>query len=87
MMCPRLLYVVNRERGVKMGYVIFQDLADATETKIHKESCLRFLSRKRNAATVRWHGPYDGFEEARRVAESLAVAKRHGVNPRPSCCW
>ncbi len=40
-------------------YVVYMDLQDHREDKIHRDSCKHYLDRDRNATTVRWdEGPY-----------------------------
>ena len=70
-----------------MSFVVFEDFDDATETKIHRESCRHYLNRKLDASTVRWHGPFERLKDAEEHAESVATSKRHGVKAKPSCCW
>jgi hypothetical protein len=76
-----------RQKGIDSMYVVFEDIADATETKVHKASCPRYLNRKANASTTRWHGPFDTFQEAVDAATAIAMRKRYGVRRDPVCCW
>ena len=77
----------RRPERSKPMFVVFEDRDDATETKVHKESCRYYRNRKRNAPTTQWHGPFDTVEAAVSVARSIAEQKSHGVKLRPPCCW
>lgn len=68
-------------------FVVFEDLADATETKVHKNHCSFYLKRKKTAPTTSWHGPYETFDEAESSARSIAQRKNYGVKSYPRCCW
>ena len=68
-------------------FVVYEDLADATETKVHKDSCSYYFGRKKSALTTRWHGPFETFEEAASTARSIAKSKSRGVKLHPGCCW
>ena len=67
-----------------MGYVVFEDLQSKrfitgfsdTAVKIHKDSCRFYLNRKRDASTVRWHGPFNTLEEAKAFARQLGKSWR-----------
>lgn len=74
-------------KGASAMFVVFEDLADATETKVHKDSCSYYFNRKPNAPTTRWHGPYETYEAAAAAARSIAQRKSYGVKLRPRCCW
>ena len=74
-------------KGADPMFVVFEDLDDATETKIHKAGCPRYLGRRQNAPTTRWHGPFDTFEDAAAAARSIAEQKSYGVKLHPACCW
>lgn len=66
-------------------YVVFEDLDDATETKIHLASCPKYLRRKIGPTTVQWHGPFATVQEAVAVAARAAATKRHDYR-RADCC-
>ena len=69
-----------------MNYVVSEDLVDATETKVHRETCRYYLNRKGNATTVKWHGPFDDYKIACQKAQKIAHNKRFGTKLNPYCC-
>lgn len=69
-----------------MQYVVYEDLADATETKVHLDSCGHYVGRDQEATTVRWHGPYSSHAEATRTAANVAADKSHGYRDA-HCCF
>jgi hypothetical protein len=78
---------LGMSKGAKPMFVVFEDLADATETKVHKDSCSYYFGRKKSAPTTRWHGPYKTREGAADAARAIAKNKSYGVKLRPRCCW
>ena len=68
-----------------MAYVVFEDLDDATETKVHRDSCRHYRERDREATTVRWHGPYSSHVEATRTAAGIAAGKSYGHRDAKCC--
>ena len=67
-------------------FVVFEDLDDATETKVHSNTCRHYVDRKLDATTTRWHGPFKNPEEAAQHARAIAERKSYGVSLRPMCC-
>jgi len=67
-------------------FVVFEDLADATDTKVHDANCHYYLNRKKDATTVRWHGPFALMADAVNLAQSISDRKCQGVTLRPACC-
>ncbi len=59
---------------------------DPPENKavIHKETCGHAMARKKNLEDGEWHGPYDSFEAAYSVAQSLG--RREVILHRTSRC-
>ena len=58
-----------------MKYVVYFDLEDASEHKIHSTSCWYFINRKTDAKTTRWScEKYATVEEA---ARQTNVTRRH----------
>lgn len=68
-----------------MTYYVFEDLDDADDTKVHSAECRWFVSRKPNATTTRWHGPFETHREATTTARSIAERKRHGFRDCQHC--
>ena len=68
-----------------MKYVIFEDTLDATEVKIHKESCPYFLKHQENkSSTTIWHEGFK-FQEAQNEAKS--IVSRHKKDWKMAeCC-
>ena len=62
-----------------------KDLDSATETKIHQSDCRYYVERKQTATTVRWHGPFSTYDEARNAAQTIAAGKRNGFKGA-GCC-
>jgi hypothetical protein len=54
-------------------YLVFEDLDDATQVKIHKSTC-GHTKRPKETTTTRWHGPYD-LKEATDKAKTIAKTK------------
>ena len=69
-----VLKKMELEELLKKIYYVFEDLANATDIKIHKYPC-NFIHLAGNTATTRWHGPYT-YDEAVRIAKQLAQS--HG---------
>ena len=58
-----------------MKYVVYLDLEDASEHKIHSTACWYFINRKSNAKTTHWPDEeYTTVEEAER---QTGVTRRH----------
>jgi transcriptional regulator with XRE-family HTH domain len=74
-------------KGVKTMFVVFEDLAGATETKVHKNSCSYYFGRNEDAKTTKWHGPFATFDDAEKTARSRSDGKTCGITLHPSCCW
>ena len=55
-----------------MRYVVFCDLANATESKIHPASCQHYKNRKRDATSTKWSREFDSKEEAIRDDRSIS---------------
>lgn len=49
-----------------MRYVVFFDLDEATENKIHPALCQHYRNRKRDASTTKWSRKFNSKEEATR---------------------
>ncbi len=58
-------------------YVVSEDLADASETKIHTATCLTYIGRKEDAKTMRWHGPFESISAAQGAAKRIAAGSLH----------
>jgi hypothetical protein len=68
-----------------MPYVVCEDLADASETKVHRTDCRHYADRDRDATTMRWSAPFDDADAARREALRVAAGKRHGARDAECC--
>ncbi len=66
------------------SYLVFEDLVDATDTKIHLATCGHAADRTRGP-TTRWHGPFETYEGAVNFAEKVANQKKHGFRDA-GCC-
>lgn len=47
-----------------MGYVVYFDLIDAKENKIHPTTCQHYRKRKRDASTTKWSREFESKDEA-----------------------
>jgi hypothetical protein len=68
-----------------VSYFVYEDLVDASETRIHDAQCHEVTGRKTGAETSRWHGPFETEAEARSTAERIAGTKRHPYR-LAKCC-
>ena len=66
-----------------MSYSIMEDLADATEIKIHLSSC-SYVVNHAPTTTTRWHTVND-LEEAKRKAEEISKNYSKGWK-EAECC-
>ena len=66
-----------------MAYCIMEDLDDATEVKIHRDSCQYFVNHT-PTTTTRWHTVND-LETARERAEAIAQNYTKGWK-EAECC-
>lgn len=66
-----------------MPYCIMEDLDDATEVKIHHDSCQYFVNHS-VTTTTRWHRVND-LETARKRAEEIAKNYSKGWK-EAECC-
>jgi hypothetical protein len=69
-----------------MQFVVIEDSkGGSTEIEIHRTSCPNYLELDEDITSVVWHGPYEHYQDARRVAENLAQEKGIGYR-NASCC-
>ena len=68
-----------------MGYVVFEDLDWAEGPAVHHDSCPRYVRRKLEATTVRWHEGYPDYPSATTEARSIARPE-HQARLDPPCC-
>ncbi len=66
------------------SYFVFEDLEDATDTKIHLSTCSHVTNRS-EAPTTQWFGPFSTHEKAIGEAERIAASKTHGFRDA-GCC-
>ena len=69
-----------------MSYVIFEDKLDATEVKIHKNSCYYYKKQlEEKSDTTVWHEDYD-FESAKIEAKNIASRYTKNWKMAKCCC-
>ena len=66
-----------------MTYCIFEDLANATEIKIHLKSCVHYVNHE-PTETTKWH-EVDDYKSAEILAEQLSKKYKKGWK-RAECC-
>lgn len=66
-----------------MGYMIYEDLENATPIKIHVDYCM-YVDKSSSAKTSKWHGPYD-YAEGEKVAEGLSEKYNKGWRAAQCC--
>ena len=68
-----------------MRYFVCEDLNDAGETKIHHKDCTRYKNRKKSALTMKWHGPFETYNDALTEAKRIAYPKKYSYKDAECC--
>jgi len=69
-----------------MSFVIFEDKLDATEVKIHKNSCGYYTKQlEQKSDTTVWHEGFD-FESAQIEARHISSRYKKGWKFAECCC-
>ncbi len=68
-----------------MLYVVCEDLNDAGETKIHHLDCIYYKNRKKTASTMKWHGPFQTYDDALIEAKRRAHSKKYSYKDAECC--
>ena len=67
-------------------FMVYEDTANATATKIHKISCFHFKQHLRTGSiTTKWHGSYD-LHKAIKTAEKISSKYTTGWR-KAGCCF
>ncbi len=71
------------------AYVVYFDLQDRRESKIHSASCVYYLGRDPEATTTRWdEGPYRSRQEAEAATEvtrGCGTCRPRDADPPGNC--
>jgi hypothetical protein len=64
--------------------MVSEDLLGANLVMVHEEMCQFYTNRKRDADTIKWHGPFS-HDEAKDTAESISQNHKKGWRSRQVC--